>query len=91
MVKLPREAMQGLRQKRPRLNLSAGDCKLLHRRVLERDGWRCQNCGSSENLHKHHLTKRSRLGDDGLDNLIRLCANCHHNHQFRIIGGNAAL
>ena len=83
--------MQKLRQKRPRLKLGAEDYNLLRQRVLERDGWRCQNCGSSENLHIHHLTKRSQLGDDALDNLITLCANCHHNHHFPIIGGNAAL
>ena len=87
----PRGAMEQLRQKRPRLKLSAEDYNLLRQRVLERDGWRCQNCGSSENLHAHHLAKRSQLGDDALDNLITLCANCHHNHHFPIIGGNAAL
>ena len=68
---------QKLCQKRPRLKLRAEDYKLLHRRVLERDGWRCQNCGSSKDLHVHHLAKRSKLGDDALDNLIVLCANCH--------------
>jgi 5-methylcytosine-specific restriction endonuclease McrA len=45
--------------------------------VLERDSWRCQNCGSSGDLHVHHLAKRSKLGDDALDNLITLCATCH--------------
>ena len=69
--------MQELRQKRPRLKLSAEDYKLLHYRVLERDGWRCQNCGSSKDLQVHHLSNRSKLGDDALDNLIVLCANCH--------------
>ena len=69
--------MQRLRQKRPRLKLSIEDYRLLRQRVLERDGWRCQNCGSSSDLHVHHLAKRSKLGDDALDNLITLCAKCH--------------
>jgi len=50
---------------------------LLHRRVLERGGWRCQICGSSENLQVHHLKFRSMLGDDELSNLISLCVRCH--------------
>jgi 5-methylcytosine-specific restriction endonuclease McrA len=75
--------MQRLRQKRPRLKLSIEDYNSLRNRVLERDGWRCQNCGSSKDLHVHHLEKRSKLGDDALDNLITLCANCHQGqHHF---------
>ncbi len=30
------------------------------KRVLERDEWRCQKCGSLENLQVHHKIKRSR-------------------------------
>jgi len=75
--------MHQLRQKRPRQRLSAEKYNLLRHRVLERDGWRCQNCGSSNDLHVHHLEKRSKLGDDTVDNLITLCAICHHTqHQF---------
>jgi len=47
------------------------------KRVLGRGGWRCQKCGSLENLQVHHKTKRSQLGDDELENLIALCAYCH--------------
>jgi 5-methylcytosine-specific restriction endonuclease McrA len=75
--------MQKLRQKRPRLKLSAEEYSLLRNRVLERDGWRCQNCGSAKDLQVHHLAKRSKLGDDALDNLITLCATCHQRqHHF---------
>ena len=31
----------------------------LMKRVLERDGSRCQRCGSLEDLQVHHQTKRS--------------------------------
>ncbi len=71
------KSMQHLRQKRPRVKLSVKDYKLLHQRVLERDGWRCQGCGSSKDLQVHHMRARSKLGDDSLENLISLCANCH--------------
>ena len=78
-----KRTLQQLRQKRPRLKLRIDEYKLLHRRVLERDGWRCQSCGSSKDLHVHHLRKRSKLGNDALDNLIVLCACCHRSqHQF---------
>jgi 5-methylcytosine-specific restriction endonuclease McrA len=49
----------------------------LMKRVLERDGWRCQKCGSLENLQVHHQIKRSQQGDDALANLVTLCAHCH--------------
>ncbi len=45
--------------------------------VLQRDGWRCQECGSRTNLEVHHQKFRSRLGDDSEDNLITLCTSCH--------------
>jgi 5-methylcytosine-specific restriction endonuclease McrA len=69
--------MQRIRQKQPRIELSFDEYGVLRDQVLERDGWRCQDCGSSKDLQVHHLVKRSKLGDDILDNLIALCASCH--------------
>lgn len=37
----------------------------------------CALCGSSWNLHIHHIIPRSRGGTTTLDNLIRLCEHCH--------------
>jgi 5-methylcytosine-specific restriction endonuclease McrA len=45
--------------------------------VFERDGWRCQHCGSRDNLHLHHQRFRSHGGPDSDENLIVLCAECH--------------
>ena len=45
--------------------------------VLERDGWRCQDCGRRSNLEVHHLRQRSQQGEDTAENLITLCAACH--------------
>ena len=50
--------------------------KRIYRRVLERDGWRCQKYGSLENLQVHHKIETSRQGDDALANLVTLCAYC---------------
>jgi len=45
--------------------------------VLERDGHRCTQCGSTENLHVHHCRARRRGGTDQMDNLQTLCERCH--------------
>jgi len=60
-----------------RIKLGIRIYRRLMKRVLERDGWRCQRCGSLENLQVHHRTKRSQQGDDALRNLVTLCAYCH--------------
>jgi len=65
-----------------RLKLDRLAYDVLRRRVLDRDGWRCQVCGSTAELQVHHLKFRSRLGSDTLDNLIVLCAGCHRFQHF---------
>jgi 5-methylcytosine-specific restriction endonuclease McrA len=49
----------------------------LREKVLRRDGWRCQMCGSVTNLTVHHQEYRSHSCDDVEQNLITLCAECH--------------
>ena len=61
----------------------------LREKVLKRDGWRCQSCGRSENLHVHHMVFRSQLGDDVEENLITLCCNCHQKVHGRASGKDA--
>ena len=63
--------------KSPRLRLDSESYRDLHRQILERDGWRCQVCGSMQNLQVHHLKFRSHSGSDEEQNLITLCAECH--------------
>jgi len=70
-----------LRQRKPRRRLDSESYLALCEQVLQRDGWRCQSCGSLRNLQVHHRNFRSRLGDDTTENLITLCADCHrHQH-----------
>jgi 5-methylcytosine-specific restriction endonuclease McrA len=69
--------MKKIPAKSPRLRLDAENYRELHRQVLERDAWRCQVCGSMQNLQVHHLKFRSRSGGDEEQNLITLCAACH--------------
>jgi hypothetical protein len=68
--------VEKLRQKQPRLALASKGCDRLKMLILERDGWKCQACGSSTNLQVHHLVYRSQLGA-APDNLITLCVHCH--------------
>jgi predicted HNH restriction endonuclease len=71
-------------QKRRRVRLAEEPYRDLRLQVLRRDGWRCQKCGVSTNLHVHHIEPRSALGDDSETNLITLCAGCHEIiHQRR--------
>ena len=69
--------MKVIRPKSPRLRLASTSYSELHRQVLERDGWRCQMCGSMQHLQVHHLKFRSQSGSDVEQNLITLCAECH--------------
>ncbi len=50
----------------------------LRRRVLLRDGHRCQaqGCGHSTNLEMHHRRPVARGGQSSLDNLVTLCSRC---------------
>ena len=49
----------------------------LCKEILRRDGYRCQSCGSMQNLQVHHKEFRSHSGNDAESNLITLCASCH--------------
>ncbi len=51
----------------------------IRREVLARDKHRCQapGCHRTRFLEVHHLTPRSRGGDNKPDNLITLCGACH--------------
>lgn len=60
-----------------RIKLGPRIYRRLIKKVLERDGWRCQKCGSLENLQIHHKVKRSQQGNDSLENLVTLCTYCH--------------
>jgi 5-methylcytosine-specific restriction endonuclease McrA len=57
------------RQRRPTIKLSPDLYASMRNLVLERDGWRCQECGAFYNLQVHHLQPRSKLGSDTLETL----------------------
>lgn len=55
--------------------------------VLERDGWRCQNCWDEKTtLHIHHTYyfKNEDPWDCPNNSLITLCVNCHkYEHDLK--------
>ncbi|MGD9548135.1 MAG: HNH endonuclease [Candidatus Krumholzibacteriia bacterium] len=56
----------------------------VRRRVLARDGHRCQGsaCMNTRFLEVHHVLPRARGGTNRPDNLITLCSACHrHVHE----------
>ena len=46
-------------------------------KVLKRDGFRCQMCGTAKNLRVHHINYEHLGTDAELDDLITLCDECH--------------
>ncbi len=47
------------------------------RMVLERDGYRCQICGTGKDLSVHHIIPYRISKRDDPDNLITVCNSCH--------------
>lgn len=56
------------------------------RAVKSRDGFKCQSCGSGEDLHAHHIKQRTRFPELALDldNGTTLCRSCHLKEHNRI-------
>lgn len=51
--------------------------KSTREKVLNRDSFTCQRCGTAEDLEIHHIVPRSKGGTNTLHNLITLCQRCH--------------
>ena len=59
------------------MRLSSSRWQPLRRAVLERDGYRCRECGRSGALEVDHVVRRHDGGSDALDNLQSLCRDHH--------------
>ncbi|MFB7906426.1 HNH endonuclease [Kitasatospora sp. NPDC056076] len=60
-----------------------GDWSSRRVRVLTRDRWRCQSCGSREELEVDHLVPVAKGGSWGIENLWTLCRACHRMKTYR--------
>ena len=50
-----------------------------YNKVMQRDKYKCRLCGTSLNLHLHHIDGRGKDLTNNVDNCIMLCENCHLN------------
>jgi 5-methylcytosine-specific restriction endonuclease McrA len=73
------------------LRLEPKEYALLVRQVLRRDGYKCQSCGSRNNLAAHHVWFRSHGGPDMLWNLVTLCTACHNGAHKDVKDGQYGL
>ena len=69
--------MSSIGPKPIRIRLDPTSYERLRLKVLHRDGWRCQSCGTKTHLEVHHREFRSHSGHDSEENLITLCVCCH--------------
>lgn len=69
--------MSSIDSKSTRLRLDPDSYETLRQQILRRDSWRCQSCGSGQDLQVHHQQLRSHQGRDEESNLITLCVHCH--------------
>jgi len=54
--------------------------RIARRTALERDHYRCTECGRAERLQVHHLRDKSATGgnwDNSIENLRTVCVGCH--------------
>ena len=75
------ERQRAARKARHRAYLRSPEWKTRRRAALERAGGRCMDCGTTRNLHVHHLTYK-RHGNELARDLRVLCSRCHrHRHR----------
>ena len=48
-----------------------------YNKVMQRDNYKCRLCGTSLNLHLHHIDGRGKDLTNDINNCIILCRHCH--------------
>ena len=64
--------------------LSSKEWKLKRIQVKDRDNNSCQVCGSTSNLHVHHMSGYDQIPNEPIDCLITLCNGCHKAQHDKI-------
>lgn len=75
-----RRSFVGYNSKGRYVRLFGRDMSELRVTVMERDGWKCQDCGVSnfdQPLELSHNKPKSLGGDDTAENLAARCRFCH--------------
>ena len=70
--------MMDWKKKRARNKASAyTQRKEIRKTILERDGYQCLKCGSTENLTLDHIVSVYSGGENSINNLQTLCNKCN--------------
>ena len=64
--------------------LSSKEWKLKRIQVKERDNHSCQVCGSTKDLHVHHMSGYDLIPNEPISCLITLCNICHKDQHDKI-------
>ena len=70
------ERQRAARKAKHRAYLRSPEWKARRRDALQRADGRCMDCGTTKNLHVHHLTYK-RHGNELARDLRVLCSRCH--------------
>ncbi len=54
--------------------------------IYQRDGHKCQYCGSTRKLTIDHIIPKSKGGADDWDNLVFACSTCHYKKANKYLG-----
>lgn len=81
-------------ERRRRLRRDAAAHRRFAKAVKERDGHRCQRCGTTERLVAHHLRPLQEGGTHDPSNGIALCAACHApkhtSYEYKLVRGDGS-
>jgi HNH endonuclease len=76
----------GWREAVPHLYLKGVDMSLQREKVLDRDGYKCRECGNELRVDEgevHHVKHRGQGGSDDLANLEAICSADHRYAHVR--------
>ena len=67
----------GSRMSKRHRSIPWGQWSRFRRTILDRDGWRCRNCGRAGRLEVHHPVPLERGGKPFDPDCYTLCRSCH--------------
>ena len=68
------------------MRLPPEDWYIVRTITLERDGYRCQYCGSARRLHVDHKIPLIRGGSNGFENLVTSCGPFNQSKGPKMLG-----